>query len=85
VAIDTQNKRRSTIAVLPVPDGSVDTQDKPQVCWIYSGLTIRAPALEIIAAYAYVQVSPTRWASVQTAPEGDAEVQVSPTGEVLVA
>lgn len=49
MAIDTQNKRRSTIANLPVPDGSIDTADRPQVVWIYSGITISEPAIVVVS------------------------------------
>lgn len=40
MAIDTENKRRSTVYVLPVPDSSIDPADKQQVAYIYSGLTV---------------------------------------------
>lgn len=43
MAIDTQNKRRSVVHVLPVPDGSITAPDRVQVAWIYSGITIAGP------------------------------------------
>lgn len=33
--IDTENKRRSVLGILPVPDGSIDAQDRRQVLGLY--------------------------------------------------
>jgi hypothetical protein len=38
MAIDTENKRRSIIYVLPIPDSNIDQADRQQVAWIYSGI-----------------------------------------------
>jgi hypothetical protein len=41
---DTEDKRRSVIHVLPIPDGQVLTEaDRKQVVWIYNGLPFIAP------------------------------------------
>jgi hypothetical protein len=45
MAIDTEDKRRSVhgytmTPIYPVADGSVDTQDRPHVAWIYRGIVI---------------------------------------------
>lgn len=42
MAIDTQNKRRSTLARLPVPDAAITIADRPQVLWLYSGVIFGA-------------------------------------------
>lgn len=47
MAIDTENKRRSAgslsyFIVMPEPDGSVDTEDRPHASGIYSGLSYTA-------------------------------------------
>lgn len=46
MAIDTENKRRSALGlasdmftIYPVPDGSVDTEDRPHAAGFYSGIT----------------------------------------------
>lgn len=38
MAIDTENKRRSTLCVLPKPDGAISLLDRMQVCWLYAGI-----------------------------------------------
>jgi hypothetical protein len=38
--INTQNKRRSTLCVLPVPDGGIDYSDRASSTWNYSGLVL---------------------------------------------
>ena len=38
MAIDTENERRSTICVLPVPSGSVTARNRVQATWTYIGL-----------------------------------------------
>jgi hypothetical protein len=44
MAIDTEDKRRSAIGVLPIPDGEVLTEaDRKQVVWIYNGLPFIEP------------------------------------------
>jgi hypothetical protein len=40
MAIDTENKRRSVVHVLPVPDSDIDQADRQQVAWIYSGILV---------------------------------------------
>ena len=52
MAVDSENKRRSAIsmpflAVAPVADGTIDAQDREQATWIYSGITLAAPAVAI--------------------------------------
>ncbi len=48
MAIDTEDKRRSVIHILPDPDGEALTEaDRKQVVWIYSGLPFVRP--EILA------------------------------------
>lgn len=59
MAVDTRNKRSSAIGVslpwrgmLPDPDGSVDTEDRPHVVWLYSGIEaveITVPTVSVIA------------------------------------
>ena len=48
MAIDSENKRRSTMGytghvTYPAASGSVATADRPHVTWLYSGLTYPAP------------------------------------------
>ena len=44
MAIDTEDKRRSVIHVLPIPDGELLTEaDRKQVAWIYNGLPFIEP------------------------------------------
>ena len=44
MAIDTENKRRSIVGVLPIPDGEPVTEaDRKQVAWIYNGLPFIEP------------------------------------------
>lgn len=55
MAIDTEDKRRSVhgytmTPIYPVADGSVDTQDRPHIAWIYSGLTI-ATSLPVLVSW----------------------------------
>ena len=38
MAIDTQDKRRSTVAVLPVANSGINVGDRVQVTWNYRGL-----------------------------------------------
>jgi hypothetical protein len=38
MAIDTENKRRSVVHILPIPDADIDQADRQQVAWIYSGI-----------------------------------------------
>ena len=45
MAIDTENKRRSVSGytgnpIYPVADGTIGTQDRPHVAWLYSGIVI---------------------------------------------
>ena len=53
MALDTREKRASAqsmlgvILLLPVPDGAVGTQDRPQATWIYAGITYSAPGITI--------------------------------------
>jgi len=57
MAIDTENKRRSTlqiqgvIKILPVPDGSIDDPDRTHV-WQYSGITIGVVTGRIMSSLA---------------------------------
>ena len=44
MAVDTQNKRRATVGVLPVPDGTIATADRQHVLWIYPGILAGAPS-----------------------------------------
>jgi hypothetical protein len=49
MAIDTENKRRSvqgyTIGgIMPVPDGTVGTTDRPSLAWLYAGISYAAVA-----------------------------------------
>ena len=44
MAINTENDRRSVVAELPVPDGTINTQDRPQVAWVFSGLYYLIPS-----------------------------------------
>lgn len=44
MAINTENKRRSVIGILPIPDGEALTEaDRKQVAWIYNGLPFIEP------------------------------------------
>jgi hypothetical protein len=44
MAIDTENKRRSVIGILPIPDDEALTEsDRKQVAWIYNGLPFIEP------------------------------------------
>lgn len=53
MAIDTQNKRRSTLRVLPVPDGTIGAADRAQVVWQYSGIVISALILNPSSGIVY--------------------------------
>jgi hypothetical protein len=51
VAIDTANKRRSigmhhAIGVDPIPDGAIDSADRAQLAWLYSGIILAEPVVE---------------------------------------
>lgn len=83
MAIDTEGKRRSTVAVLPVPDGTIGTQDRPHVCWIYSGLVI-AVAARVIMGTVYVNVTPTGDVEANITPAGDVDANITPTGDVEI-
>ncbi len=39
MAINTQNKRRSTLCALPIPNGYIAIDDEMQVCWQYRGVS----------------------------------------------
>jgi hypothetical protein len=44
MAIDTEDKRRSVVGILPIPDGETLTEaDRKQVIWIYNGLPFIRP------------------------------------------
>lgn len=44
MAIDSEDKRRSVIRLLPIPDGeSLTEADRKQVAWIYNGLPFIEP------------------------------------------
>lgn len=43
MAIDTEDRRRSTLGRLPLPDNEIDQQDRRQVWRLYSGLPEEAP------------------------------------------
>lgn len=44
MTIDAEDKRRSVIRVLPIPDGEVLTEaDRKQVAWTYNGLPFIEP------------------------------------------
>ncbi len=44
MAIDTEDKRRSVVGILPIPDGqSLTEADRKQVAWIYNGLPFIEP------------------------------------------
>ena len=43
MAIDTENKRRSTIAVLPIPNSDIDQGDRQQVTLHYRGILAVPP------------------------------------------
>jgi len=38
MAVDTENKRRSVLNVLPAPDGTVGVSDRQQILWVYVGI-----------------------------------------------
>jgi len=62
MAIDTQDKRRSTIAVHPVPNSGIDAGDRQQVVWIYRGIAAAAPVaigflIEIGEGIPYLEIS----------------------------
>lgn len=42
MAIDTENRRRSVLKQLPVPDGTISAADRAQVVWHYSGIAFIA-------------------------------------------
>lgn len=53
MALDTREKRASALSALgvmlhlPLPDGTVGVQDRPQVTWIYAGIVYAAPGITI--------------------------------------
>jgi len=56
MAVDTENKRRSVIQVLPVADGTVVQADRQQVGWLYAGIAVGEPVvgyLTVVAIRAY--------------------------------
>lgn len=40
MAVDTENKRRSVVYILPVPDSDISLADRQQVAYIYSGILV---------------------------------------------
>lgn len=40
MGIDTENKRRSVLRILPVPDGVIDAADRQQSTRLYSGILV---------------------------------------------
>ena len=81
MAIDSQNKRRSTQANLPVPNYTIGIQDRPQVCWIYRGLTINAIGTRFTATVD-AQISPTASVLANISPAASVAANISPTGTV---
>ena len=77
MAIDTENKRRSTLHALPAPDGTIGDADRAQVLWIYSGIAIGSPVavvLQVYTANVNANISPTR----------NVNANISPTVGVLI-
>ena len=58
MAIDTENKRRSVVYILPEPDGTIAAVDRQQTGWIYSGIAAGAVA-EVVSLFQYVAKSRT--------------------------
>ena len=49
MAIDTENKRRSVVALvlgimLPITDGAIGQLDRQEVAWIYAGISSSPPS-----------------------------------------
>ncbi len=62
MAIDSEGRRRSTLHVLPVPDGTIAAADRAHVLWIYSGIAIGAPVAfvaQIYTANVLANITPT--------------------------
>ena len=91
MAIDTQNKRRSVhgythTPIYPVADGTVGTQDRPHVAWLYAGITISAGFVgEAILGDLLVNLSPTLDLRVNDDPTKDLDVNLSPTVDLEIA
>lgn len=51
MAVDTQNKRRSVVFILPVPDSVIGQADRQQVARLYSGILA---AIVVVASSARV-------------------------------
>jgi hypothetical protein len=43
MAVDTEDKRRSVLTVLPIPNADVDAGDREQVAWLYRGIPAAPP------------------------------------------
>jgi len=58
MAVDTVSKRVSALRkTLPIPDGTVDTEDRPHVTWNYSGITIQ-PIVSRIGIFGVITFEP---------------------------
>jgi len=68
MAIDTENKRRSTMAVLPVPDGTIAQADRQQVAWIYAGILVTTSIVPLIDLEDIEIVGPRLGSVVVTCP-----------------
>ena len=58
MAVDTRNKRFSILAIdnptipsLPDPDGTVDSSDRQQFLWKYSGIAFDNPVVVIVTEH----------------------------------
>lgn len=49
--INTENKRRSVCGILPVPDSTVSGNDRPQVLYLYSGLTMGLTSADVMISW----------------------------------
>ncbi len=83
MAVDTRNKRASTIGIfLPVPsvlpnaDGSIEDGDRFQVSWAYSGLEIA------LASYGTVLMG---FVTLNVSPNGDVKLRSTMNGDVTMA
>lgn len=78
MAVDTENKRRSTLRVLPVPDGEIDQADRQQV-WVYSGIPVPG-VVDVALCPGSVEVTAVGFGSVQVSMVGVGAVLVSYVG-----
>lgn len=52
MAIDTEDKRRSVVQIIPIPDNLINAGDREQVAGLYRGISASPPPLGKLSRYA---------------------------------